>query len=74
MEPETEKDRKNMLRQVGVYSGIPLTMLSTTFVGWLIGNALDKRFHSGGILMFVFVMLGVAAGFYEVYKIIKKVG
>jgi ATP synthase protein I len=41
-------------------------------VGALIGWQLDKWFHTSPILLIVFLTLGTAAGFWNVYRIAAK--
>ncbi|GMT43013.1 MAG: hypothetical protein IEMM0002_1424 [bacterium] len=42
------------------------------FIGFGVGYWLDKRFDTSPVFMLVFSLLGVAAGFLNVYKTLKK--
>ena len=71
---EEEKKKRKMMQKVAVYTGIPMTLLSGLFLGYLIGSFLERRFPSNNIILAVFVMLGVAAGFKLVIDYIRKFG
>ena len=60
------------LRNAARYLNIPFTLLSTTMVGALIGYFLEQKWPTGGIFIMVFSMLGVAAGFREIIRIVKN--
>lgn len=70
MKPENE----NSLRQIGVFITIPFVLALPPILGWLIGNWLDKKLNTEPYLMYIFVVLGLAAGFREVFRLIKKFG
>lgn len=57
---------------VGTASVIGLHMVSGILVGGVIGYFLDKWLGTGPWLMLVFFLLGVAAGFYNVYLDTKR--
>jgi len=66
------EERMGPFRAAAKYLNIPFTLLSTTIVGALIGYFLESRWPTGGIFIMVFCMLGVAAGFREIIRSLKK--
>ena len=50
-----------LITQIGVSMVVPI------FLCLILGSFLDKIFHTGNILMSVFIILGVCAGFRSVY-------
>ncbi len=50
-----------LITQIGVSMVVPI------FLCLILGSFLDKIFHTGNILMIVFIILGVCAGFRSVY-------
>ncbi len=61
------KQEDNVWAQVGHYTGLAFILPVSTFVGYAIGFGLDKLFHTG-FLWWVFLTLGAAAGFIELYR------
>lgn len=56
----------SMLFQVGI------TMLVPIFMCVIIGAFLDNIFHTGGICVIIFVILGVGAAFRSLYMLTKS--
>ena len=54
-----------LITQIGVSMIVPI------FLCLILGSFLDKIFHTGNILMIVFIILGVCAGFRSVYIMTK---
>ena len=48
-------------------------MVAAPAVGYFIGKYLDKIFKTNGILMVIFLLLGLAAGGLETYNLIKEI-
>jgi ATP synthase protein I len=61
-----EKDRK-LLRMLGALSTVGITLVVATVIGYLIGHYLDGRFGTTPWLTLVFLLLGIAAGFKNLY-------
>ena len=45
------------------YASVGIEMAVATVIGWWFGYYLDKRFDTYPVLMLIFLLLGVAAGF-----------
>jgi ATP synthase protein I len=61
-----EKDRK-LLRMLGSLSTVGITLVVATVIGYLIGHYLDGRYGTAPWLTLVFLLLGIAAGFKNLY-------
>jgi len=61
-----EKDRK-LLRMLGALSTVGITLVVSTVIGYFIGHYLDGRFGTTPWLTLVFLLLGIAAGFKNLY-------
>jgi F0F1-type ATP synthase assembly protein I len=57
--------------QVGKYYGLIFVLPAAALVGYGIGYALDKAFHTG-FLKIVFLLLGVAAGMIDLFRELTK--
>ena len=57
--------------QIGRYYGLIFVLPAAVLVGFGIGYALDKLFHTG-FLKIVFLLLGVAAGMIDLFRELSK--
>ena len=57
--------------QLGKYYGLVFVLPVTVLVGYGIGYALDKFFHTG-FLKIVFLLLGVVAGMIDLFRELTK--
>ena len=58
-------------KQVGQYLSLALLLPVSTFVGYAIGYLLDRLFHTR-FLTIVFLILGSAAGFVQLYRQLSR--
>lgn len=58
------------IRNAGVASTIGLVLVLSIVIGFLIGYGLDLLLGTKPWLMILFTLLGVAAGFIEMFKIV----
>ena len=67
-------DRKNhqWLTQLGMASTVGITLVVATGIGYFFGSWLDARLGTDPYLMLLFTLLGVAAGFYEMLKLVIR--
>ena len=49
--------------QIGIMMIVPI------FIGVFIGNWLDSKVHTNGIFLLIFILLGVASSFLNLYKV-----
>ena len=61
------------LSGIGIASSIGFLLATSTVIGWLFGSWLDKKLGTEPWLMLVFTLIGVAAGFYETFRIIIRI-
>ena len=66
-----EKDRK-LIRQLGVLSTVGITMVAATVIGLFIGLKLDQFFGTSPWLTALFLLLGLFAGFRNLFQYAKK--
>ncbi len=66
-----EKDRK-LLRLVGVLSTVGITMVFATVIGLFFGHWLDTKFGTSPWLTALFLLLGIFAGFRNLFIYVKK--
>lgn len=65
------KNAKLLARLFSV-STIGLTLFFCVVIGYLIGNYLDIKFKTSPYLMLIFTVMGMIAGFREVFILVKK--
>lgn len=68
---EINSDEKRKLAQ---YSTVGLMFPASIAVGFGIGYFLDRLFNTSPYMIVIFTLYGVAAGFYNLLKIVKKNG
>lgn len=68
--------RKEFLRLLGIYSEVGLTVVFCIFIGLGIGWYLDNKVFDGRTapyLTFVFLGVGIFAGFKNLWELFKRV-
>lgn len=53
-------------------STVGLTLVFSTFIGLALGYWLDKLFHTRPALMLVFLVLGIVAGFVNIFRSVGR--
>ncbi len=66
------EQRGNTIRELGYFASLGMSVALSIFMGLALGIWLDKCFHTKPVLMFVFLMLGIAAGFTNIIRAGKK--
>jgi ATP synthase protein I len=66
-----EKDRK-LIRMLGVLSTVGLTMVFATVIGLYIGLKLDEWLGTSPWLTALFLAIGIAAGFRNLFVYAKR--
>jgi F0F1-type ATP synthase assembly protein I len=68
-----DDDTRKMFRTLGYVSTLGLAMAISIVLGALIGHFLDARFRTEPWLFFIFLGLGIAAAFRNLYIMYKKI-
>ena len=68
------KDSRGLLKGLAMVTSIGISMVVATFIGLLIGMYLDKVFSTEPYLTIIFLIFGIAAGFRNIFFIMKKYG
>lgn len=67
-----EKEDRGILGELLRASTVGLNLVAATFIGLAIGWFLDKLFGTRPYLTIIFLILGIIAGFRELFKMVKK--
>ena len=71
-EPDVTDERppvdRRWIRQVGVLSGVGLTLVISTVLGLWGGSVLDRWLGTSPVLMLVGLLLGIVAGFLNLFR------
>ena len=65
-------EKKNLWLQLGLASSVGFAMVIAIFGSLLLGTYLDRKLGTGHTLTVVFLVIGVSAGFRNIYTLIKK--
>ena len=68
-----KKETRQMIRELGWYSALGLSVALAIFIGLFIGLFLDKLFGTAPWFMFIFLGFGIVAGFRNILLAVKKV-
>ena len=69
-------DRREMFRQLAVYSQAGMSFVFSIIIGFGIGWALDNKVFHGATapyLTFIFLGFGIAAGFKGLWELTRKI-
>jgi len=67
-----KEETRRSLREFAYFSSIGLSMALSIFIGLAIGVWLDRKFGTSPWLMFVFLGMGIVAGYRNIGLAIKK--
>jgi len=67
-----DKDKKKLLKSLGVLSSIGISVVLAILIGVLIGLKLDEWFGTGHLFFFIFLFIGIIAGFRNVFVIVRR--
>ncbi len=67
-----EKETKVLIRQLGKLSLIGIELVVATFIGLAMGIYLDSKFGTSPWLTIIFLILGIAAGYRNIFREVKK--
>lgn len=63
--------QKNAYQSFAYYSSIIFMLPACLLVGYFLGDQLDQWLDTGPVLTFVFFLLGAAAGFVQLFRMLK---
>lgn len=63
---------KKSLRFIALASSLTFVMAGSVAAGYIIGQFLENRMGGNGLLTALFIFLGILAGFYNIYREVKK--
>ena len=70
------EDRREMFRQLAMYSHVGMTFVFSILIGFGMGWALDNKVFGGKTapyLTFIFLGFGILAGFKNLWELTKKI-
>lgn len=68
---KSERERQTWIRMTARYTGLAFLLPASTVAGYLVGGLLDKAFGTTFLYM-VFLVVGIVAGFVQLYREISK--
>ncbi|MFW6297797.1 MAG: AtpZ/AtpI family protein [Desulfosalsimonas sp.] len=69
-----KKETRQIFKDLGYYSHLGFSIALAIFIGLFIGLWIDKVLGTGPVFMFIFLILGIAAGFNNIYRAVKRSG
>jgi len=68
------EEDKGLLKRLVWLSSMGISMVVATFIGLYIGVYLDNVFSTRPWFTIIFLIIGIAAGFRNIYILVKKYG
>ena len=69
-----EENNKGLLKKAVWLSSLGTSMVAATFIGFYIGVYLDNKFSIKPWFTIIFLIIGIIAGFRNMYIMIKRYG
>lgn len=69
---DDRRDRYRQIRQVGTLAMIPMILLASPLIGYVLGRLIDELLHTEPWFRFILLFLGLAGGLHQTYVLIKK--
>ena len=66
------QNERKWIRGAGLASTIGILLVVSTVIGYAFGNWLDKKLGTAPWLMLAFTILGIIAGFIEMFRIVNR--
>jgi ATP synthase protein I len=67
-----DKDLRKSIIQMAAVSSVGIAMAIAIFGCLYLGIFLDRKFHTGNFFTVIFLLLGIASGFRNLYVLIKR--
>ena len=67
-----KRENRRQLREYAYFASVGLSVALSIFIGLFIGLYLDRRFDTDPVCMFLFLGLGIAAGYRNIALAIRK--
>ena len=69
-----EGGNKGFFKGMALLASLGISMVIATFIGLAIGIYLDRYLSTSPIFTIIFMVLGIAAGFRNIYLLVKRYG
>jgi len=67
-----KKETSGNIKELAYYSSLGLSVAISIFIGLFLGVWLDGKFDTSPVLTFIFLGLGIAAGFRNLVRAAKR--
>jgi F0F1-type ATP synthase assembly protein I len=69
---DNRHERYRQIRQVGTLAMIPMIMLASPLIGYVLGRLIDDLLHTGPWFQLIMLFVGLGGGMHQTYILIKK--
>jgi len=69
---DDRRERYRQISQIGTLAMIPMIMLVSPLIGYVLGRLIDDLLHTSPWFQFFWLFLGLFAGVHQTYTLIKK--
>jgi ATP synthase protein I len=71
---EEKKSKKREYADIARISSVGIALVVSVAIGYFIGAAIDRYFHTAPVFTIIFIFLGIGAGFLNVFRTLRKYG
>lgn len=65
-----DKNKRELAKALGMITQLGISMITPILLGLYIGKTIDNKFHKDGIFTIIFIIIGVMAAFFNLFKLI----
>jgi F0F1-type ATP synthase assembly protein I len=69
---DDQRERYRRIRQIGTLAMIPMILLVSPLIGYVLGRLIDDLLHTSPWFQLIMLFLGLCAGVNQTYTLIKK--
>jgi ATP synthase protein I len=62
------------MKQLAIFLTLPFVLAVPPVLGWFLGSKIDELCGTAPIFMYLLIVLGMIAGFRELYRLISRYG
>lgn len=71
---EEKNSRKREFTDIARLTSVGIGLVVSVAIGYFAGAAIDRHFHTAPVFTMVFILLGIGAGFLNVFRTLRKYG
>ena len=71
---EDKENKRREIADLARLTSVGFALVVSVAIGYFIGAAIDRHFHTAPAFTIIFIFLGIGAGFLNVFNTLRKYG